>query len=303
MKAGRSLRDRATAHSHNRDPDETTSGLDQAKRNETKDSPKPFQPLLLTLTPHKKLTELTEPDEIFREDFAVRFAGFEVDHKYLVASLVLGQAVGFVGSAVGGNEARRKGEQVQFLNEKLLKVNAELRREMREAGIGPYTAPLSGNRFIEKSVDSTDEADDETVSRVISSLKRGKGYLKEGENDLALYDFQTALKDIEANPTSFNEGWKAERKAHRGMGAALERLGRFKEALKSMQIVLSLSTQYADHASETDALGVIADIYADLDELEQAAEYYDKYFNSLQEEDQRNAMVAEEEAKAKLTIV
>lgn len=91
------------------------------------------------------------------------------------------------------------------------------------------------------------------------------------------------------------------RKAQRGMGAALERLGRFKEALLAMQTVLALSTEQSDHAGETDALGVIADIYADLDQLELAAEYYDKYFNSLQEEDSRNAVVAELEAKAKAT--
>jgi hypothetical protein len=115
-----------------------------------------------------------------------------MDHKYLVAALVLGQAVGFVGSAVGGNEARKKGEQVRFLNEKLLKVNAELRREMREAGIGPYTAPVAGNRFIEKSADSTDEADDETVSRVVQKLKSGKSFLKNGDDAAALADFQGA---------------------------------------------------------------------------------------------------------------
>ena len=243
--------------------------------------------------------ELTEPDEIFREDFTVRFAGFEVDHKYLVGALVLGQAVGFVGSAVGGNEARKKGEQVSQLNQKLLKVNAELRREMREAGIGPYQ-PIPASRFIEKSVDSTDE-DDETVARVISSLKSGKRMLKEGDNEGALRDFETALADIERNATSFNEGWKAARKAHRGMGAALERLGRFPEALASMKLVLALAAEHDDHSGETDALGVIADIYADMDMLEDAAEYYDKYFNSLQEEDARNAEAAEREKVRALT--
>lgn len=243
--------------------------------------------------------ELTEPDEIFREDFTVRFAGLEVDHKYLVGALVLGQAVGFVGSAVGGNEARKKGEQVAQLNQKLLKVNAELRREMREAGIGPYQ-PIPASRFIEKSVDSTDE-DDETVARVISALKSGKRLLKDGDNDAALDCFRAALVDVDTHSSSFNEGWKAKRKAHRGMGAALERLGKFPEALASMQIVLALSSEHDDHSGETDALGVIADIFADMDDLEAAAEYYDKYFNSLQEEDARNAEAAEREKVRALT--
>jgi tetratricopeptide (TPR) repeat protein len=170
---------------------------------------------------------------------------------------------------------------------------------MREAGIGPYQ-PIPASRFIEKSVDSTDE-DDETVARVISSLKSGKRMLKEGDNEGALRDFETALADIERNATSFNEGWKAARKAHRGMGAALERLGRFPEALASMKLVLALAAEHDDHSGETDALGVIADIYADMDMLEDAAEYYDKYFNSLQEEDARNAEAAEREKVRALT--
>lgn len=79
---------------------------------------------------------MTEPDEIFREDFTVKFAGLEVDHKYLVGALIVGQGIGFLGSVVGGNEARKKGDQIKTLNASLLKVNAELRREMREAGLG-----------------------------------------------------------------------------------------------------------------------------------------------------------------------
>ena len=58
---------------------------------------------------------------------------------------------------MGGNEARKKGEEVAKLNASLLKVNAELRREMREAGMGPYV-PIPAQRFIEKGPDT------ETVS-------------------------------------------------------------------------------------------------------------------------------------------
>ena len=58
---------------------------------------------------------------------------------------------------MGGNEARKKGEEVAKLNASLLKVNAELRREMREAGMGPYV-PIPAQRFIEKGPgQSTDE--------------------------------------------------------------------------------------------------------------------------------------------------
>ena len=32
----------------------------------------------------------------------------KVDHKYLVGALIVGQGIGFLGSAIGGNEARKK---------------------------------------------------------------------------------------------------------------------------------------------------------------------------------------------------
>ena len=32
----------------------------------------------------------------------------KVDHKYLVGSLIVGQGIGFLGSVIGGNEARKK---------------------------------------------------------------------------------------------------------------------------------------------------------------------------------------------------
>jgi len=239
--------------------------------------------------------ELTEPDEIFREDFTVEFAGLEVDHKYLVSALVLGQAIGFVGALVGGNEARKKGAQVAALNQSLLKVNSELRREMREAGMGPYV-PIPAQRFIEKGPGQSSDEEIAVVDGIVLKLKAAKRHLKESANDLALGEFDDALQSIDANENALAEGWKAARKAHRGRGAALERLGRFAEALDAMQTVLSLSVDHDDHSGETDALGVIADIYTDMDQLEVASEYYDRYFKSLQEEDALNAAKDAQEA-------
>lgn len=200
----------------------------------------------------------------------------------------MGQAIGFVGSLVGGNEARKKGEEVAKLNASLLKVNAELRREMREAGMGPYV-PIPAQRFIEKGPGQSTDEEIAAVDGIIVKLKTAKRHLKEKANDMALSEFDEALKEINANEGALAEAWKARRKAHRGRGAALERLGRYGEALEAMQTVLSLSVDHDDHSGETDALGVIADIYTDMDQLEIASEYYDRYFQSLQEEDALNA--------------
>ena len=64
-------------------------------------------------------------------------------------------------------------------------------------------------------------------------------------------EFKAALKSINSNPDALIESWKAVRKAYRGIGAAAERLGKFEESLAAMETVLSISTQYEDHAGET----------------------------------------------------
>ena len=113
--------------------------------------------------------ELTEPDEIFREDFNVQFAGLTVDHKDLIYALVVGQTIGFVGSAVGGAEARKRAEEIERLNSTLLKVNKEVRKELRSS---------QGRKVAFSTMDSSDEASSETVLEIISLLKSGKSKLK-----------------------------------------------------------------------------------------------------------------------------
>lgn len=79
--------------------------------------------------------------------------------------------------------------------------------------------------------------------------------------------------------------WKAERKALRGLGAAFQLQGKNKEALKYMMRVLEIVEEHKGEMVETtDTLGVIADIYTDLGDMEQAAVYYDRYLAMLNEE-------------------
>ena len=69
-------------------------------------------------------SELTKPDPIFEEDFNVSFAGLKVDHKILVSTIILGQAIGFAGAIAGGLEAKKESagdhaiEQVAFGSER-----------------------------------------------------------------------------------------------------------------------------------------------------------------------------------------
>ena len=97
-------------------------------------------------------------------------------------------------------------------------MNAELRREMRAAGIDvPLLQPIPANRFAEAVVAAIGK---ETAGEVIVALRGAKRELKDGECEAALGHFEDALRKIRANPQALNEAWKAERKAHRGIGAA-----------------------------------------------------------------------------------
>ena len=115
-----------------------------------------------------------------------------------MSALVLGQAIGFVGALVGGNEARKKGGQVAALNQSLLKVNSELRREMREAGMGPYV-PIPAQRFIEKGPGQSSDEEIAVVDGIVLKLKAAKRHLKESANDLALGEFDDAVRVARRN--------------------------------------------------------------------------------------------------------
>lgn len=219
--------------------------------------------------------ELTEPDKIFSEDFNVSFAGLEVDHKDLIYALVIGQTIGFIGSAVGGAEARKRAEEIERLNATLLKVNKEVRKELRS----------TQGRKVATPTDSTDEGSSEVVIEIISLLKAGKAKLKQQSAKDAKISFNRALELIKSNRDALKEPWKAVRKAERGLGAASARLGEYEEALTHMKTVLSLSTEHNDSTVATDAYGIIADIYADMDQVEIAADWYDKYFAALAREE------------------
>ena len=197
----------------------------------------------------------------------------------MISLLVVGQTIGFVGSAVGGAEARRRAVEIERLNATLLKVNKEVRKELRS----------SQGRKVTLAMDSMDESSNDMVVEIIGMLKSGKAKLKSQAAGEAKQIFSKARALIVSNETSLKEPWKALRKAERGLGAAAVRLEEYEEALVHMKTVLSLSTEHDDTSVATDAYGIIADIYAEMDQIEVAADWYDKYFESLAIEDAKEA--------------
>jgi len=217
-------------------------------------------------------------DEVYKEDFDVQFWGQTVDHKFIIYAIVLGQFVGFVGATVSGLEAKKRKEEVLQLNAKLLGINKELRKLAREGGF------VSSSLEVRKEGKESKQVE-ESRENVISMLRQGKELLRQTDAQGATEHFQKALEAIRTAGDALDSPWKAERKALRGLGAAFQLQGKNKEALKHMMRVLEIVEEHKGEMVETtDTLGVIADIYTDLGDMEQAAVYYDRYLAMLNEE-------------------
>jgi len=208
-------------------------------------------------------------------DFDVRFLGLKVDHRVIVEWVVAGQTIGFIGSVMGGLNARARKEEVESLNKRLLAVNKQLREAARTAPPRQSHAPGSAA-----------EPESGRASELIALLRAGKALLKQSDGRAARDKFQAALQLARGDggvTGDLSEPWKAQRKALRGLGAACQLLGDADGALAYMQEVLALSEKAGDSTAIADALGVIADLYADKGDLDKAGQMYDRYLARLSE--------------------
>ena len=110
-------------------------------------------------------------------------------------------------------------------------------------------------------------------------LLQGKRLLKAGNGPSALVRFEKALalSHSEASRTR-------EKRALRGLAAAHRLNQNYKKAIEYLERVIQISDETGDHLGDTDALGVIADCYTELDDFELAAQFYDKYLAAMDRE-------------------
>lgn len=192
----------------------------------------------------------------------------------LIEALILGQAIGFVGSYVGGLEAKKRKEEAERLNESLLQVTKELRKQARA-----HKKALVRNVAHGPTHDSQEHP---KRVLVLERLKKGKASLQNRKGEDAKHYFEDALVKIDEASEEMEVPWKARRKAIRGLGAAHELLGEHDVALQYMQEVLSLSQSHNDRKGLGDAYGVIADIYTEMGDYASAAQWYDKYIAEME---------------------
>ncbi|KAM0865921.1 hypothetical protein ACQ4PT_042970 [Festuca glaucescens] len=184
-------------------------------------------------------------------------------------------AVALIGAAVGGLLARQRKEELKRLNNQLRQINTALRRQAQIESFAPGLTYAPVGRATE-----TEVIVDPRKQQLVVNLKNGKNYMRNQDLDKAVTEFRIALELAESIGDRFEE-----KKAARGLGASLQRLGQYKEAMSWYYKVLELSKETGEDSGCTEAYGAIADCYAELGDLERAAKLYDKYISRLQPHD------------------
>ncbi|KAM0959357.1 hypothetical protein ACFX2I_024479 [Malus domestica] len=182
--------------------------------------------------------------------------------------------VALVGATVGGLVARQRKGELQRVNEQLRQINQSLRRQ---AKIESYAPSLSYSPIGAKVLQESEVIVDPRKHDLISRLKSGKNFLRNQETEKALDEFKTALELAQSVKDPIEE-----KKAARGLGASLQRLGKYRDAIKYHSMVLDISKREGEDSGNTEAYGAIADCYTELGDLERAGKFYDNYIARLE---------------------
>ncbi|XP_008798748.1 protein FLUORESCENT IN BLUE LIGHT, chloroplastic isoform X2 [Phoenix dactylifera] len=195
----------------------------------------------------------------------------EADNSFFNMPLLF--AIAMIGATVGGLLARQRRGELKRLNDQLRQINAALRRQAKIESYAPNLsyAPV-GSRMAESEV-----IVDPRKEQLISNLRTGKNYLRSQDPEKAFAEFKAALELAQALGD-----YVEEKKAARGLGASLQRQGKYREAIKYHSLVLDISKRVGEDSGITEAYGAIADCYTELGELEQAGKFYDKYIARLE---------------------
>ncbi|KAM1240815.1 hypothetical protein ACFX2J_046087 [Malus domestica] len=207
---------------------------------------------LMLTTPLEALAEACEADD----------SGFSMPILLFVA---------LVGATVGGLVARQRKGELQRVNEQLRQINQSLRRQ---AKIESYAPSLSYSPIGAKILPESEVIVEPRKHELISRLKAGKNFLRNQETEKALDEFKTALELAQSMKDPIEE-----KKAARGLGASLQRLGKYRDAIK---MVLDISKRQGEDSGNTEAYGAIADCYTELGDLERAGKFYDNYIARLE---------------------
>ncbi|KAK1305815.1 hypothetical protein QJS10_CPA10g00897 [Acorus calamus] len=196
----------------------------------------------------------------------------EADNSLFNMPLLFGIAL--IGATVGGLLARQRKGELKRLNDQLRQINAALRRQAKIESYAPNLSYAPVGRMPE-----TEVIVDPRKEQLLTNLKTGKNYLRNQEPEKAFEEFKAALE------LARNIGDRIEeKKAARGLGASLQRQGKYSEAIKYHSLVMKISQAMGEDSGNTEAYGAIADCYTELGDLERAGKFYDKYIARLEKD-------------------
>ena len=107
-------------------------------------------------------------------------------------------------------------------------------------------------------------------------ISLGRKLKEDGRYEEALEALQVAL--VHSNEL---KQLSATRAILRIKAAVFREMELFKEALQCLMRVLAVSMAKEEFSGDADVFGEIADLYAELGDLEQSAEYYDRYLEAI----------------------
>ncbi|KAK8976833.1 hypothetical protein V6N11_047601 [Hibiscus sabdariffa] len=196
---------------------------------------------------------------IFTAPFKALAETCEADNSFFDMPLLL--LVALIGATVGGLLARQRRGELQRVNEQLRQINTALRRQAKIESYAPTLsyAPVAGR------ISEEDVIVDPRKEELISRLKSGKNFLRNQDHEKAFLEFQAALELARSLKDPIEE-----KKAARGLGASLQRQGKYREAIKYHSMVLAISEREGEDSGNTEAYGAIADCYTELGDLEKA---------------------------------
>jgi tetratricopeptide (TPR) repeat protein len=191
------------------------------------------------------------------------------------------EAMALVGAVASGISANQKKEEIVQLNEKLRKINQGLMATSRPKGEVVVTngvVAVVDEPAVGASVDDWDSLSDD-MKELKLNLRQGRKDLRNEDAQSAMNSFKKAimLSRVVGDLVSL-------RRATRGLGAAKRMMGDRQGAIAALKDVLTISTELMDSTGDMDALGAIADLYAELGDLENAGRYYDLYLNQMNDE-------------------
>ena len=191
------------------------------------------------------------------------------------------EAMALVGAVASGISANQKKEEIVQLNEKLRKINQGLMATSRPKGEVVATngvVAVVDEPAVGASVDDWDSLSDD-MKELKLNLRQGRKDLRNEDAQSAMNSFKKAimLSRVVGDLVSL-------RRATRGLGAAKRMMGDRQGAIAALKDVLTISTELMDSTGDMDALGAIADLYAELGDLENAGRYYDLYLNQMNDE-------------------